>query len=168
MNYTKHIENAKKTKFGLWKLNFGLFRIIPFNKPHDIKLHKLTDNSIETIIPYKRKNFNHIKGIHACGLATCAEFASGFLLLTRLDSKKYRLIMKRIEMSYHYQAKSDVVARFELNDDWLTEQILKPLTIKDSIFIKCKIELYDKNDNHVATGITDWQVKDWKKVKTKM
>ena len=168
MNYEKHIENAKNSKFGLWKLNFSLFRIIPFNKPHGIKLKRITDNSIETIITYKRKNLNHIRGIHACGLATAAEFASGFLLLTRLNSKKYRLIMESIEMTYHYQAKSNVTAQFSLNDEWLEENILSPLKEKDVVFIKCQIELYDSKENHIATGFTNWQIKDWEKVKTKI
>lgn len=55
MNFDKYIADAKASKFGLWKLNFGLFRMIPFNKPHGIKITKFNDNSIETIIPYKRK-----------------------------------------------------------------------------------------------------------------
>ena len=168
MNFEKHINNAKKSNFGLWKLNFGLFRIIPFNKPHSIKINKITDDFIETKIPYKRKNFNHIKGIHACGLATCAEFASGFLLLTRLNLKQYRLIMESIQMTYHYQAKSDVVARFSVTNEWLDTNILTPLLSNDKVYIKCTIELYDTHENHIATGTTNWQIKDWNKVKTKV
>ena len=168
MNFEKHLTHAKNSSFGLWKLNFGLFRVIPFNKPHSIKINKITDDFIETKIPYKRKNFNHIKGIHACGLATCAEFASGFLLLTRLNSKQYRLIMESISMTYHYQAKTDIVARFNVTNDWLDEHILTPLQSYDKVYIKCTIELYDTKENHIATGITNWQIKDWNKVKTKI
>lgn len=168
MNFGKYIENAKKSKFGLWKLNFGLFKVIPFNKPHGIKINSLEDDAIETIIPYKRKNLNHIKGIHACGLATCAEFASGFLLLTKLNPKEYRIIMESIEMTYHYQAKTDVIAKFSLTEEWLNTKILTPLKSNDAILTKCIIELYDNNNNHIATGTTNWQIKDWKKVKTKV
>ena len=82
MDFEKYIEGAKKSRFGLFKLNFGLGFIIPFNKPHGIKVTAITDNSVSTIIPYRRKNMNHIRGVHACGMATCAEFASGLLLLT--------------------------------------------------------------------------------------
>jgi len=168
MNFEKHIIAAKTSKFGLWKLNFGLFRLIPFNKPHGIKLSKLTDNSIETSIKNKRSNRNHIKGIHACGLATASEFASGFLLLTRLNPKKYRLIMESISMTYHYQAKSDVVAKFSITDEWLSENILIPLKKESIVYIKCQIELYDTENNHISTGYTNWQIKDWEKVKTKV
>ena len=97
MNFDKYISAAKSSGFGLWKLNLGLSYIIPFNKPHRIKVKSISDTKVTTFIPYRRRNFNHIKGIHACGMATCAEFSSGLLLLSRLDPKKYRLIMESIE-----------------------------------------------------------------------
>lgn len=166
MNFEKYIQAAKTSRFGLWKLNFGLFRIIPFNKPHGIKVTLLTDTHIETSIKHKRSNLNHIKGIHACGLATTAEFASGFLLLTKLNPKKYRLIMESISMTYHYQAKSDVVAKFNLTEDWLNDTILTPLKSSNKVFIKCQIDLYDTENNHISTGYTNWQIKEWSAVKT--
>ena len=78
MDIEKYIAAAKKSKFGMFKLNLGLHYVIPFNKPHGIKLIEISDDFVKTKIPYKRKNLNHIKGIHACGMATAAEFASGF------------------------------------------------------------------------------------------
>ena len=167
MDFEKYINRAKTSSFGLKVLNFGLFKMVPFNKPHGIKIKTLSDDSIETIIPYKRKNLNHIKGIHACGLATVAEFASGFLLLTKLPKNQYRLIMESINMTYHYQAKTDIVAKFSITDNWMNVNILTPLKNNDVVFIKCQIELYDSNNNHISTGYTNWQIKDWKKVKTK-
>ncbi len=168
MNFEKYIEGAKRSKFGLFKLNLGLGYIIPFNKPHKIKVTELTDDTVQTIIPCKRKNLNHIKGVHACGLATAAEFASGLLLLTKLGGKKYRLIMESLEMKYHYQAKSDVHARFTADENWMNEHIFTPLKADDKIYVRCQIELHDAGGNHVATGYTNWQIKDWAKVKTKL
>ncbi len=168
MNFEKYIKNAKKSSFGLWKLNFGLYRIIPFNKPHSIKIKSLADDKIETFLPYKKSNLNHIKGIHACGMATCAEFASGFLLLSKIGFRKYRLIMESIEMKYHYQAKSDVIAEFEITNNQIEENILIPLENEDSILFQCEIKLFDKDNKHVATGFTNWQIKLWDKVKTKL
>jgi len=168
MNFEKYIANAKASSFGLWKLNMGLGYMIPFNKPHKIKIKTIEDNKVTTIIPYKRKNFNHIKGVHACGMATAAEFASGFLLLTKLGAKNYRLIMESLEMKYVYQAKTDIVAHFELDDNWVDEKVKNPLKTNDSVMVKCEIKLFDTANNHVATGYTNWQIKDWKKVKTKL
>lgn len=168
MNFEKYISDAKASKFGLWKLNVGLSYMIPFNKPHKIKIQTIEENKVTTIIPYKRKNFNHIKGIHACGMATAAEFASGFLLLTKLGAKKYRLIMQSLEMNYVYQAKTDIVAHFECTDQWIEDKIKEPLRGNESVMVKCEIKLFDTNENHVATGYTNWQIKDWSKVKTQL
>ena len=168
MNFEKYIANAKTSKFGLWKLNFGLGMMIPFNKPHKIKIKTIEDDRVTTVIPYRRKNFNHIKGVHACGMATAAEFASGFLLLTKLGAKKYRLIMESLRMEYVYQAKTDIVAEFSINDAWIQEKVKTPLESNESIMVECEIKLYDTNKNHVATGYTNWQIKDWTKVKTKL
>ncbi|UKN01705.1 DUF4442 domain-containing protein [Paracrocinitomix mangrovi] len=168
MDFKKYIDGAKKSAGGLRKLNFGLGLMIPFNKPHRIKVKSLEDDKIVTTIPYRRKNLNHIKGIHACALATTAEFASGLLLLTKLEAKKYRLIMESIEMKYHYQAKMNVTAEFECTDQWIEENVKGPLSQEDQVFVKCEINLYDSNRNHIATGYTNWQIKDWEKVKTKL
>jgi len=168
MDLEKYINSAKASRFGMFKLNLGLFYVIPFNKPHRIKIIEIQDDFVKTRIPYSRKNFNHIKGIHACGMATSAEFASGFFLLSKLGSKKYRLIMESLEMKYHYQAKTDIVATFSATEQWLNEMIFEPLKNSDSVLVRCEINLHDNQNNHVATGYTNWQIKEWSKVKTKL
>lgn len=168
MDLSPHVEKAKASSFGLKKLNFGLSRIIPFNRPHRIKLIEITDDRVRSMIPYRKKNLNHIKGIHACGMATAAEFASGFLLLTKLGTKEYRLIMESLEAKYHYQAKEDVTATFEASEQWFLENILTPLESADKIYVKCEILLHDASGNHVATTYTNWQIKKWSKVKTQL
>ncbi len=154
--------------FGLWKLNFVLGYGIPFNRPHGIKIKSLGDEQVITTIPYRRSNFNHIKGIHACGLATAAEFATGLLLLNKLNPARYRIIMQTLEMQYHYQAKSDVLATFSLPAAEFDKLVTQPLQENEVIFAKCTVELHDAAGNHVATGTTNWQIKDWSKVKTKV
>ncbi|MBX7175295.1 MAG: peptide chain release factor 2, partial [Saprospiraceae bacterium] len=42
-------------------------------------------------------NLNHLKGLHACSLATLGEFTAGMSLLHALRSMDYRLIMKEIK-----------------------------------------------------------------------
>ncbi len=168
MDIKKNIEAARNSKFGLKKLNFYLGLFIPFNKPHGIKIHVLEKHKIETIIPYKRKNYNHIKGIHACALATTSEFASGFLLMSNLDFKKYRLIMQQIKMDYHYQAKSTCIATIKLSDDWFLTKVYEPIKVKDKISITNIVETYDSKNNHICTATIQWQIKAWKSVKTKV
>ena len=131
------LEKAKTSKRHLKLLNFALGKKIPFNKPHGFKVVELGDMSVKVLIPYKRKNFNHIRGLHACGLATISEFATGMVLLNALDPKEYRIIMQRMEMNYHYQGKMDAYAYFEMTEAWLQEEVITPLKDKESIVVKC-------------------------------
>src|SRR5688500_15361722 len=124
---TTFIERAKKSKFYLWLLNMGLARMIPFNKPHGFRILEFGDYHIKLHIPYKRKNFNHIKGLHACALATLSEYGTGLLLISTLGFSVYRHIMQLLEMDYHYQGKMDATAHFEISKEWLQENILVPL-----------------------------------------
>lgn len=163
----KILEKAKHSAFYLKVLNWSLDRMVPFNKPHGFKIVKIEDYKLATRIPYKRRNFNHIRGLHACGLATISEFTTGFLLLSSLDMKKYRMIMQRIEMNYHYQGKMDAEAEFSISKEWLTEKVILPLQTQESVVVPCEVKIHDVKGNHLTTGLVFWQFKDWSKVKTK-
>jgi len=141
--------------------------MIPFNKPHGFKISELGDDHVKVRIPYKRINFNHIKGIHACALATASEYSTGLVLLNKLNPKKYRIIMQKMEMNYHYQGKMDVIVSYSVKDDWLTTNVRTPLEQHDAVVIDCEVQSHDIQGNHLTTGHIFWQVKSWDKVKTK-
>lgn len=166
-NPAKIIERAKTSKRHLALLNFVLALKVPFNKPHGFKITELGREIVKVKIPYKRANFNHIRGIHACALATASEYSTGFILLNKLGSKKYRIIMQKMEMNYHYQGKMDVIVTYEISDQWLKIHVLEPLKNQDSIIVNCEVKSYDTDGNHLSTGNIYWQVKPWAKVKTK-
>lgn len=168
MNPAKILEKASSSKFHLWLLNQSLDRYIPFNQPHKFRIVEVERGYVKILLPYRRRNLNHIKGIHACALATVAEFATGFTLLSSLPAKEYRLIMKRINMEYHYQGKMNVYAEFRFNEDQLRSEIIDPLKEIDSVEIDCAIKLHDLENNHISTGNVLWHVKNWSKVKTKI
>lgn len=111
---------------------------------------------------------NHIRGIHACGLATAAEFTSGLVLLMHLNAKDYRLIMESIEVKYHYQAKMQAFAKFKMSAEEVSDKILKPLQTEERVYVRCEIPVHDEEGNHLCTGYTNWQIKEWAKVKTKV
>jgi acyl-coenzyme A thioesterase PaaI-like protein len=165
---TTLFKKAKTSPFYRWILNKSLSQMIPFNKPHGFEVLEIEDYRLKTLIPYRKSNFNHIKGLHACGLATISEFTTGFLLLNALDPKKYRIIMQRLEMNYHYQGKMDATAEFSITKEWLQEKIVAPLQTQDSVVVPCEIKIHDSNGNHLTTGLVFWQFKDWSKVKTKV
>lgn len=162
------IPRARKSSFWVFILNSILARTIPFNRPHRFRILGIDQNKITTFAPYRRSNFNHIRGVHACAIATVAEFSAGFLLLTKLDPTRYRLIMGRLEADYFYQAKEDIVATAELSEADLQAKVVEPLSHKEAVTIVMTTSLSDVSGNDVARVRTTWQVKNWAKVRTKV
>ena len=70
------LTKARSSGFTRWWLNHALSWLIPFNRPHGFKVNPLPEGGIRVSIPNWRVNRNHIKGIHACALATAAEMCS--------------------------------------------------------------------------------------------
>lgn len=168
MNIDKLIEGAKSSSWGRMKLNFLLQRFIPFNRPHGLKVVHISDHEVKVKIPYCRINLNHLKGIHACCLATAAEYSSGFLLLHKLGMKNYRIIMESMEVSYKYQGKSESYATFKIDEIDFKEDVLAPLEKEGVVYKKCTIEVHDNEENLLCVATTNWQIKAWKQVKTKV
>ena len=161
------ISRAENSGFYLWLLNLVSSRAVSFNKPHCFTIKHITKQSIHVELPYKKSNLNHIKGMHACALATLCEYCTGIVLLSALDASLYRIILKNIHITYHYQAKKAVHAKFELAKEWIQANIIIPLKNNDAVFSEFKIEVYDTQNNHICTGLINWQIKSWKNVKTK-
>ncbi len=159
---------ARKSPGWLRLLNLLLARIIPFNRPHGFAIEEIREDYLRTAAPYKRKNHNHLRGIHACAIATIAEFSGGFLLLSRLDPRKYRLIMSRIEVDYLYQAKERIVSESHLPEARLQQEIIEPLRQQEAITIRMESRIADISGNQVAIAFTTWQVKRWDRVRTKI
>lgn len=166
--FTMQIEKARKSNFQLWVLNTFIGRFIPFNGPHKFRITHITDDGFEIEMPYIKKNLNHLKGLHACGLATLSELAAGLTLIRQLGFKEYRLIMQELKMEYYYQAKMPVKVKFELSSDWIHQNVKQPLVAGEAVFTELKTEVYDVQNNHICTATTKWQIKNWNKVKTQV
>lgn len=162
------IEKARKSKFQLWMLNTFIGKFIPFNGPHKFKIIDITDDGFEIEMPYIKKNLNHLKGLHACGLATLSELTAGLTLIRKLGFKEYRLIMQELKMDYYYQAKMPVRVKYELSNDFINTKVKDALEKEDSVFVDLKTEVYDLEKNHICTATTKWQMKKWTSVKTKV
>ncbi len=162
------LKRANRSPLFMRLLNYRMANKVPFNKPHGIKILEAGDQHITTYLPYKKANLNHIRGIHACALATLSEYTTGLALLRKLDSRKYRLIMKALRMEYYYQGKTGVTATCTLDDDWLQENVLDPLKEQEVVVVTMTIDLHDTKNNHLCSGFIDWQIKDWKKVRTRL
>jgi hypothetical protein len=161
------VQKAQHSKFYLWVLNFMLLRTVPFNNPHKLKIQTIADDGVTMFAGNIKNNRNHIKGIHACLLATLCEYVTGLSLLLHLSPKEYRIILKNIHMTYHYQAKSDVFVKFTISSEE-KQNILRALQKEEAIFKEYAIDVYDAAKNHICTGLINWQIKAWKNVKTQL
>jgi hypothetical protein len=168
MDLSRLYLKAQSSGFYRFFLEQALRRFVPFNRSHHFKVEHISNQSLKIKAPYRKSNLNHLKGIHACAMATIAEISSGLLLIGTLDPKRFRIILKSLHLDYHYQAKSAAIARFEIDDDWLQDRVLEPLENSDRVFVDCTVNVFDQEENQVATAIARWQIKDWKAVKTKV
>lgn len=162
------LQGAKESSWGLKKLNLALGIGIPFNKAHCIKVKSVDALKVETFIPYKRRNFNHIKGTHACAIATVSEFSAGLLLMNNLHADKYRIIMRSINVEYFYQCKKDAVATSQATDTEFATIKENLLSEEKGIYKEIETQVHDSEGQHIATAKTLWQIKAWDKVKTKV
>jgi len=160
------IAKARHSSFNKWVLNTVLSRAIPFNAPHHFKILEIKPGETKIELPYRRSNWNHVKGIHACALATLCEYTIGMTLISMISEKEYRIILKSIRVDYHYQAKLNVIADFSLTGEFVSKEITGPLQTEDAVFRELEIKLHDTDGNHVCTGFVNWQIKKWNKVKS--
>jgi acyl-coenzyme A thioesterase PaaI-like protein len=164
----KLLARARHSKGWLRVLNFMMSRIVPFNRPHGFFIVELAEERVRTAATYRRSNHNHIRGIHACAIATVAEFSAGLLLLSRLDPARYRLIMSKLDVDYMYQAKQDIIAETALSNAELQDRVLKPLESAESHSIVMETLVSDRDGNQIARAHTTWQIKRWDRVRTKV
>lgn len=167
MDLARLIDRARTSSLYRRGLNLALGWMIPFNRPHGLRVHPIPSGGIRVEIPFRRANRNHIRGIHACCLATAAEFCSGLALMEHVDPKRYRIIMKEIRMEYHYQAKAGAFAEFAPSPELLDEKLKRPLEAGEPVLFVAQVPVHDRSGNHLATGEITWQIKDWAHVRTK-
>ncbi len=156
---------AGDSRLHLSCLNVLLGHLIPFNRPHGIKVQGLSEAGVEVRLPYLRRNMNHIQGLHACALATAAEFASGLALVRHLGFSKYRLIMRELSAVYLKQGRTDTLARCECTTSWVQEHVLTPLENGAEVDVRLTPKLFSSDGSLLAEVTVHWQVKHWSAVK---
>ena len=161
MKQLEHIlSKAYLSKFWLWILNKGLNRVIPFNAPHQFYIEKIDLNHIQVKIPFIKKNLNHLKGIHACALATASEYACGFLLISRMSPSNYRLIMRSMHVDYIKQGKEDLFVNFNLSESQI-EEIKKRLSESNQCLEILEVETRNLKGDLISVAKLEWQLKAW-------
>ena len=160
-----YYRKARNSTFFRWLFNRVLWRTVPFNHPHRLKVTQFEEEVLTIEAPYKKANRNHVKGIHACLLATLCEYAVGLSLMLRINPEQYRLLLKSIRMTYHYQARTKVQVRWGISDEELAT-IVEVLKREEALTKTFIAKVYDDSGNHICTGEVEWQLKAWNKVTT--
>ncbi|OGT44168.1 MAG: hypothetical protein A3F13_06085 [Gammaproteobacteria bacterium RIFCSPHIGHO2_12_FULL_40_19] len=166
-NIYENLQKAEHSNLHRWLLNRTLKNSIRFNKPHGFKVFSIADSELKTFAPYCKKNFNHLKGIHACAIATVGELSAGLILMRHFSPKKYRLIMSKIEINYHYQAKKDIFAHAMISAD-TKAKMLEQLNTDNKLFHEIVTNIHDTDNAQIATVKSTWQIKSWDTVRTKV
>ena len=100
--------------------------VVPFNRPHRIRVVELSADQCMVLLPWRRRNLNHVGTMHACALATAAEYASGLCLLNAMEHQRVRLVMANLNITYPRRAQSACTAVAKLDSRHL-EDILAQL-----------------------------------------
>ncbi len=158
---------SQRSPLKRWILNSVLWRKIPFNRPHKLTLDHCTEKEVGIRIPFIKKNKNHLNGLHACVMLTAAEYASGMMLMLK-SNQEFRIIMKDISASYHYQGKMEARAQFSLTDQEFENQVVRPLQKNDKIDFQANVLIHDVKQNKLCDVRVVWQLKKWNKVKTSL
>jgi len=132
--------------------------VIPFNRPHRIAIASLTEDACTARLPFRRRNLNHLGTMHACALATVAEYASGLCVLSVLGVGNHRLIMSNLSVAYVRRAQSACLATATLDKAtraWLVRELNE--------FGKAQFDLVshvtDAGGEEVAVATMTWHVK---------
>lgn len=158
------LEKAYTSAFWLRILNIIMGYKIPFNSSHNFRIMKITKNYIRVKLPYIKNNTNHIRGMHACALATASEYACGLLIISNLNPEKYRLIMRSLKMDYIKQAKSDVYVEFKITEEEI-DRIKNELSVSGMHLDKYIVEARNEKSELISIATLEWQLKDWRKIK---
>jgi|TARA_B110000116_G_scaffold263797_1_gene270770 acyl-coenzyme A thioesterase PaaI-like protein len=161
---SKLIARAKSGKPAL--LSRIMQEIIPFNRPHRISVIKISSEKCLVNLPDRRRNRNHLGTMHACAMATAAEFVSGLNVLEAFDITQYRLIMGRLEVDYLRRPKGGCTAYSSWGDGQLRAVRSDISTNGVASFTLTSVVL-DSLDIKVAEATIYWQVKSWEKVRVK-
>jgi acyl-coenzyme A thioesterase PaaI-like protein len=115
----RQLDAAKGGKTG-WMSRL-MQEVIPFNRPHRLTVESLSNDACEVALPWRRRNLNHVGTMHACALATAAEYASGICVLSAIGVGTVRLVMAELKMQYGRRAETACVARATMSAEVLAD-----------------------------------------------
>ncbi len=97
-----------------WAISFALGKIVPLVGTAGLRFHEVSGQRVVVGIRNQRRVQNHIKGVHAAGMALLAETATGFAVGMHLPDDKLPLI-KTLKVDYLKRAQGSMTATAQLN-----------------------------------------------------
>lgn len=103
-----------------WLSSLLLGKVVPLVGTAGLRFEELTHERVVVSIRNRRKVQNHIKGVHAAGMALLAETATGFCVGMNLPDDKLPLI-KTMRVDYLKRAVGDMKAVAQLRPDQIQQ-----------------------------------------------
>lgn len=145
-------------------VNVLLPLVVPFNAPHGFKLRELSSTAATVVVPFRRRNKNHLGSLHACALATGCELAAGLLLSSSVDLRVFRLIMRRLQIDFEHQART--AARVTCGGSRLEDLSASSGGDPEGVTVELLSEASDTDGRIVCRALTTWQLKPWSAVRS--
>lgn len=132
--------------------------VIPFNRPHRLQVTKVSEEECVVVLPRRRRNLNHLGTMHACALATAAEYASGLTVLSVLGIGGTRLIMSNLNMTFVRRAESDCQAHAVMTQE-VRSELRSALRTDGRASFVLESQVKDVAGELVAKAEITWHVK---------
>lgn len=132
--------------------------VVPFNRPHRIRVVELAAEQCKVALPWRRRNLNHVGTMHACAMATAAEYASGLCLMNAMEHDKVRLVMANLNITYPRRAQSECMAVAKLDRQHFAD-ILAQLDKEGRGAFVLKAQVKNTDNEVVASAEITWHLK---------
>lgn len=93
--------------------------IVPLAAAMGYRVDEVTDARVRATVPLNRKTKNHVGSVYLGAQVTVMELTMGVMLFRRFPPSQYKMLVNRMEVSFHAKAKSAVSAVCEPPEDVL-------------------------------------------------
>lgn len=164
--FVRNFENRspKLTRFAAMKI---LGVISPFNRHLSADLLEWTDQKAVISLKRRRGVRNHVKSVHAGALFTLGETCAGLVIIRNFPFQGFRPLMSEVNVRYLKQARGDVIGTCNVAPEAIAK-MHADLKAGEIPAIVLTTEIHDGTGRLIAVATTNWQVKPWQMVKTKI
>lgn len=164
----KAVERAMELSPALARRAAGAFLRVasPFNAPLRATVETWEPTRCRLRVPNRRPLHNHLRGVHACAIATAGESAAGLMLLRTFPFSRYRLIMKDLSVAYERQARTDLVSE-SVQADADVARVQAGLDRGEAQLVPLVTRITEPSGELLAVVRTTWQVKAWTQVRSR-